>query len=152
MTLGDLIKSYRTKNKMSMDRFSELSGISKAYISLLEKNKHPKTGKPIIPSIQTIKQAANAMNIDFNELFGMIDSDVSLVYEQSFHVPTPKILQSYNKLNDLGKQEATKRVEELTHIPKYKDNQLILNAAHAIPGANEEEKQFDNDIMNDENF
>ncbi len=82
MTLGDVIKRYRTNNKISMDIFSELSGISKAYISLLEKNRHPKTGKPIVPSIQVIKQAANAMNIDFNELFSLIDSDVSLENNQ----------------------------------------------------------------------
>ncbi len=55
MTLGDLIKSYRNEHSLSMDKFSDLSGISTAYISLLEKNKHPKTGKPIIPSLQTIK-------------------------------------------------------------------------------------------------
>ena len=78
MTLGDIIYEYRmTHNKMSMDAFSEKSGISKAYISLLEKNKHPKTGKPIAPSVQCIKQAAD-MNIDFNILFSMIDSDVTV--------------------------------------------------------------------------
>ena len=52
MTLGEIIKKYRKDNNLSMDAFSERSGISKAYISLLEKNKHPKTGKPITPSIQ----------------------------------------------------------------------------------------------------
>lgn len=78
MTLGDIIKDYRTQHNLSMDAFSEKSGISKAYISLLEKNKHPKTGKAIAPSIQCIKQAANGMDIDFNILFSMLDCDVSL--------------------------------------------------------------------------
>lgn len=78
MTLGDIIKNYRTEHNLSMDAFSEKSGISKAYISLLEKNKHPKTGKAIAPSIQCIKQAANGMDIDFNNLFSMLDCDVSL--------------------------------------------------------------------------
>ena len=32
---------------------------------------------------------------------------------------TPKILKTYNQLNTLGKQEAEKRVQELTYIPKY---------------------------------
>ena len=41
MTLGELIKEYRSKNNLSMDAFADKSGISKAYISLLEKNKHP---------------------------------------------------------------------------------------------------------------
>ncbi len=61
-----------------MDAFSEKSGISKAYISLLEKNKHPKTGKNIAPSIQCIKQAADGMNMDFNVLFGLIDGNVTV--------------------------------------------------------------------------
>lgn len=76
MTLGQIIKKYRKNNNLSMVAFSERSGISKAYISLLEKNKNPKTGKPITPSIQCIKQAADGMNMDFNILFSMIDSDV----------------------------------------------------------------------------
>jgi len=78
MTLGEIIKKYRKDNGLSMDAFSEKSGISKAYISLLEKNQHPKTGNPITPSIQCIKQAADAMHIDFNILFSKIDSDVTL--------------------------------------------------------------------------
>lgn len=78
MTLGDIIKTYRTNNNLSMDAFAEQSGISKAYISLLEKNKHPKSGKTIAPSIQCIKQAAIGMNMDFNELFSAIDGEVSL--------------------------------------------------------------------------
>lgn len=78
MTLGDIIKQYRTTHNLSMDAFSEKSGISKAYISLLEKNKHPKTGKPIAPSIQSIKQAADGMGMDFNTLFGKIDGNVDI--------------------------------------------------------------------------
>ena len=78
MNLGDIIKDYRKKHDLSMDAFSEKSGISKAYISLLEKNKHPKTGKNIAPSIQCIKQAADGMNMDFNVLFGLIDGNVTV--------------------------------------------------------------------------
>lgn len=47
---------------------------------------------------------------------------------------TPKILTYYNELNQVGKQEAEKRIEELTHIDKYTDmyHSEILNAAHEI--------------------
>ncbi|MBD5459127.1 MAG: helix-turn-helix transcriptional regulator [Lachnospiraceae bacterium] len=38
-----------------------------------------------------------------------------------------KIIQYYEKLNDVGKQEAEKRVEELTHLPRYT---LEVMAAH----------------------
>lgn len=78
MTLGEFIKDYRRDHDMSMDKFSEISGISKSYISLLEKNKHPKTGKPIAPSIRCIRQVSDCVHIDFNTLFSMLDGDVSL--------------------------------------------------------------------------
>jgi len=61
-----------------MDTFSEKSGLSKAYISLLEKNRHPKTGKQIAPSVQSIKQAAIGMNMDFDVLFDRLDGKVAL--------------------------------------------------------------------------
>lgn len=88
MTLGEIIKEYRTAHNLSMDAFSEKSGISKAYISLLEKNKHPKTGKPIAPSIQSIKQAADGMGMDFNTLFGKIDGNVDV--SEALHKTTRK--------------------------------------------------------------
>lgn len=85
MTLGDIIKRYRDEHSMSMAAFAMKSGISKAYISLLEKNKHPKTGKAITPSIEVIKLAADGMGMDFNALFNMIDSDVSLGGDSDEH-------------------------------------------------------------------
>lgn len=92
MTLGKIIKEYRVAHQMSMDTFSERSGISKAYISLLEKNKHPKTGKEITPSIQSIKQAAHGMSMDFNELFSMLDGNVTLdSYLPEDSMESPKI-------------------------------------------------------------
>ena len=61
MTLGQIIKAYRETNNMSMDDFSKASKISKGYISQLENNLNPKTGEPPVPSIQSIKKAANGM-------------------------------------------------------------------------------------------
>lgn len=78
MTLGDIIKEYRSLHGMSMDDFSQRSGISKAYISLLEKNRHPRTGMPIIPSVSIINKAAIGMGMDFNDLFFMIDGNVDV--------------------------------------------------------------------------
>ncbi len=73
-----------------------------------------------------------------------------LIEERTAEPNTPKIMTFYEQLNDLGKHEAEKRVEELTYFPQYSANQV--NAAHAIAGASKEEQQYDEDIMNDENF
>lgn len=92
MTLGDIIKSYRSKYGLSMDSFSEKSGISKAYISLLEKNRHPKTGKEIAPSIQCIKQAAHGMGMTFDDLFSLLDGKVNITDEPMFETSTNAVV------------------------------------------------------------
>ena len=96
---------------MSMDAFSAKSGISKSYISLLEKNSHPKTGKKIAPSIQCIKQAADGMGVDFNDLFNRIDGDVSLV-ENNDHTTRPSSI----KINVLGRVAAGIPIEAVEEI------------------------------------
>lgn len=88
-TLGDIIKTYREKHHLSMDAFSKRSGISKSYISFLEKNAHPGTNKPIAPSIETIKQVSDGMNLDFNTLLGMIEGNVSINRSYSTLRPLP---------------------------------------------------------------
>ena len=58
-----------------MDDFSKVSGISKAYISVLEKNKRPGSCKPVEPSVKCVKQAAKAMGVDFIELILAISEE-----------------------------------------------------------------------------
>lgn len=43
MTLGEIIKKYRTEHDMSMRDFEALSGISRGYLSMLEKNENPRS-------------------------------------------------------------------------------------------------------------
>ncbi len=75
-TLGEIIKNFReSKNpKISMDTFSDLSGLSKSYISMLERNKDPR-GNPIIPTIETIDKVAKAMEASFDDIFKQLDRD-----------------------------------------------------------------------------
>lgn len=75
MTLGDIIKEYRLINGMTMDDYASKSGLSKGYISMLEKNENPRTKKPIIPSLETIRQVADSIGMDFNQLILAMDSD-----------------------------------------------------------------------------
>lgn len=63
MTLGEIISNYRNVNQISMDEFAKRSDLSKGYISMLEKNKNPKTNKPIVPSMDTIWKVSRAMNM-----------------------------------------------------------------------------------------
>ena len=78
MRLGLIIQNYRAENGLSMDEFARRSGISKSYIGFLEKGIHPKTGKIIRPSIEIIRKTADAMLMDFDTLFNMLDEDVTV--------------------------------------------------------------------------
>lgn len=111
MTLGNIIKSYRSEHGLSMDAFSEKSGISKAYISLLEKNRHPKTGKEIAPSIQCIKQAAQGMGMTFDDLFSLLDGKVNVTDEPLFDTSIKSV-----KIKVLGRVTAGIPIEAITDI------------------------------------
>lgn len=155
MTLGDMIKDYRKTHSLSMDDFSKKSGISKAYISLLEKNRHPKTGKPISPSVQCIKQAANAMNMDFTALFDTINGDVNLKHQENNqkHTHESLVLKEMSKMNKRGKTKLLDTAKEMNCSPLYNDNyQEVLSAAHERTDieVTEEMRKHDDDIMMDD--
>lgn len=98
------------------------------------------------PRIDKIELMAN--------YFGISKAD--LVEERTAEPNTPKIMTFYEQLNDFGKHEAEKRVEELTFLPQYSNqtSNYEVNAAHAddYMGAPDELKQLEEDIMDDENF
>lgn len=77
MTLGDIISEYRKSNGLSMERFAELAGISKAYVSMLEKNKTQRGDEPS-PSIEVYRSVAHAIGLDLDELIRKVDGKVSI--------------------------------------------------------------------------
>ena len=67
MFIGELINQHRKDHGLTMEEFAERAGISKGYVSMLEKNENPKTKEPIIPSLPTIRKIAIAMQTDVAE-------------------------------------------------------------------------------------
>lgn len=66
---------------------------------------------------------------------------------------SPKIMQYYELLNDIGKHKATEQVKLLTEVPRYlKEDTTYVNAAHPESQATDEDKQYDESIMDDDNF
>lgn len=77
MTLGDVIASYRHAHHMTMEKFSELSGISKGYISMLEKNRTHRGEEPS-PSLSIYRNAAKAIGVKTDVLIRMVDGNIRL--------------------------------------------------------------------------
>lgn len=73
MKIGDLIKAYREEHGMSQEAFAARSGLSKGYVSILESGKHPRTGKPLTPSTQKVKQVADALGMSLSEIRELIE-------------------------------------------------------------------------------
>lgn len=112
MHLGQIIKDFRTKNKMNMADFAEKANISKAYVSVLERNKDPRNGKPIIPSLPTIQNVASAIGMSFEEVFNQLGDEqlVSLV-DTSDTIDQP-ILTVYNELHEPRQEKVLHFAEE----------------------------------------
>lgn len=128
---------------MKPQELADRSGIGKASISQYVNGSHA-------PGNVSAEKIGKLLNINPLWLMGF---DVPMERTASTKESSPKIMQYYDQLNDIGKHEATKRVMELTEVPRYlKEDTTYVNAAHAIDGASEEDKQFDEDIMDDENF
>ena len=141
MTVGQNIKKYRKKAGYSQKELASKSGLSIGTIQGYEQERYiPKfdnllkmamllkcTIEDLDPDIN--KRALND-NIDYDTLTKWIysfDIDVEhpetlkrgtykLVTEQN----TKRLLNNFELLNQIGQQEAIKRVGELTEIPKYK--------------------------------
>lgn len=78
MQLAAIIQNYRQTHNLTMDEFARRAKISKAYISMLEKGKHSSSGKPIQPSLSTLKNIANAMFLNLDDLLNMMDSNTTI--------------------------------------------------------------------------
>lgn len=74
MTIGNLVKTYRLEHDLPMQEFADRCGLSKSYISMLEKNVNPRNNKPIIPTIETYNKIAHGMNLGLDDLLKMLDS------------------------------------------------------------------------------
>lgn len=119
MTLGDIVKNYRVEHGLSLREFSRISGVSNGYISMLEKNEHPKTKKPIVPSIEKMRCIANAMGMSFDSLLDMVDSDQPISIKKE-NAPAPSLtssesdlLNKYRRLNSEGRKKLVERADEL---------------------------------------
>lgn len=91
------------------------------------------------PSQEKLVVLGMALNVSEAWLMGF---DVPMERTASTKESSPKIMQYYELLNDIGKREATKRVEEMTHAPQYmRENTdcLTVQAAHNDAETTDEE-------------
>lgn len=75
MKLSEIVRNYRTENDISQREFARRCGVTNSYISFIENECNPKTGKPMVPTIEQYKKLADGMSITVQHLFELLDKD-----------------------------------------------------------------------------
>ena len=146
------IKEVRRSKQITQKQLAEKMQVSQTAIALWE------NGSRQI-SIPLLDQFAKNLNVSASYLlYGEPD-----VNEEAFHnneiaeSTIQRILNPYQKLNDLGQDKAVEQVEMLTKIPEYQkatpQNSVHLpNAAHERKGIGftPEDRQADEDMINED--
>lgn len=139
----------RERNLRQVDILNKVQPFCKTYNVKMNKSDISQyvSGK-VEPSQEKLVILGMALNVTEAWLMGF-----DVVPERNSSSNSLEITKYYNQLNDFGKREATKRVEELTYFPQYTVPQE-LNAAHERTDIELPEgiDTSDDDIMDDENF
>lgn len=110
MILGELIKEYRTEKGMSMDQFAQRSGLSKAYVSILERNYNPVNGKPVVPSLETIKAVSLTIGKDFNDVIALLDGNQPVQLKASNQMTTGERIKCRRKELSMSAEQLAEKV------------------------------------------
>lgn len=78
MKLSEVISNYRSAHNLTVEEFAEKCGLSKGYISMIERGINPRNNKPISPTIDSVRKIAHGMSMSINELIPMLDSDTTI--------------------------------------------------------------------------
>ncbi len=132
---GKRMKERRTQLGISADTLAKYIGVSRSTIFRYENGEIAKIPVSHLANIAELLQTSERF------LMGTTNEPDTIVSDNpSF------LLNCYEMLNDTGKREAQKRVEELTHIPLYS---LNIKAAHNDYAADpDEQKKMREDLAN----
>lgn len=123
MTLGEYIKQYRELHGLSQRQFAHQCNVSNGYISMLEKNMNPKTGKPLTPQVSMLLNIAAGMGMTLSDLLTIVD-DMPVVLVAGSPSPlssasSAPILELYERLNEAGQQKLLDYAQDLVASGRY---------------------------------
>lgn len=148
-TISERIKKGLEIRNMKQAELVEKTGIGKSSISTYISGAYE-------PKQKNIYKIAKALDVNEAWLMGL---DVPMERQQltlnnNLSKEETTLLTNFNKLNETGKDEAIKRVEELTQIDKYtheEKNHLMPIAAHDKEGNfSKEDMEHDLNLMKDD--
>lgn len=131
MNIGERIKKRRKELNLSVDDVANKLNKNRATVYRYESNEIENLPLNILePLAKVLKTTPAALMGWQNEESNKKETQLKSIYISQ---EEKTILENFNKLNDLGKKEAAKRVAELTEISKYiDDNELCATKVVAL--------------------
>ncbi len=114
MGMAEKIKERRNFMGYTQEELGAKIGLQKSAIAKYENGRVENIKRSVIIDMARVLECSPCYLMDWE-------------LKETPSTKASKIIQYYEMLNDLGKHEAVKRVEELTFIPQYT---LELKAAH----------------------
>ena len=136
MERANILERLIKNTGMSIKAFSQKCGIPYTTLYTILKNGVSKA------SVDTILTVCQELNITIEELEELAKGKKEYTIKNA--------LTKYFEGEEFTKEEQNEILQFAEFVREKRKYSAI--AAHAIPGATEEEKKHDNDIMNDENF
>ena len=88
MKLSDVIKKYRIEHGLSQRQMGAQCGLSTGYISLIEKEINPQTGKQMVPSLPVLNKISAGMGITLDALLAACDDMEVTLNEKDTFLPS----------------------------------------------------------------
>lgn len=143
MSLNQRIKEARLKMGYTQKQLGNLIGVAKTTVAGYEKNREPDAA--------TIGLIIDALNVDANFLF---QDEMKALAAKDFTIPEIRMVKKYRVLDAHGKKIVDMVLDEEYSRCESTENSLHLMpaAAHEISGSSDEDKRFDDEIMQSDNF
>ena len=135
--IGNRIKILRLEKGSTQKQLSEYLGLTPKMISFYEKEER-------FPPHDIILKLADYFDVTTDYLLGRSDKKKYVISNSTKNKDVKYIENIYDKLNDIGKKEALKRINELTEINKYTTPVTI--AAHNDHTDEEQIKLMEEDL------
>lgn len=121
--IGNRIKILRLEKGSTQKQLSEYLGLTPKMISFYEKEER-------FPPHDIILKLADYFDVTTDYLLGRSEKKQYRISNSTKNKDVEYIETIYDKLNDIGKKEAIKRISELTEINKYNNTTPVTIAAH----------------------
>lgn len=144
-----VLKSLRTSFGMTQNQLADRLNISRSAIGMYEKGTRE-------PDYETLESIADIFNVDIDYLLGRTYKTTMLPEHLSQNAKDASLLETFHSLNDTGKDKVIDYAQDLSQNPSYSAKPLYETAdpyrihtiaAHERPGATEEDKQSDYDLI-----